>query len=95
MIFPQTGSGRVGEDDLGNDSSVIHSLCILFLLLLHQLHLRSSGIRSQRVGTPVLQCPVYSRDSGGLMLMVSRLVPLRWTSDTEMALWEYLETYDN
>ena len=29
--------------------------CILFLLLLHQLHLRSSGIRSQRVGTPGLE----------------------------------------
>ena len=26
----------------------------LYLLLLHQLHLRSSGIRSQRLGTPAL-----------------------------------------
>ena len=30
----------------------LHSLCTLFLLFLHQLHLRSSGIRSQRLGTP-------------------------------------------
>ena len=34
------------------DSSTLHLLCTLFLLLLHQLHLRSSGIRSQRLGTP-------------------------------------------
>ena len=29
-----------------DDSSVLHLLCTLFLLLFHQLHLRSSGIRS-------------------------------------------------
>ena len=32
-----------------------HFLCTLFLLLLHQLHLRSIGIRSQRLGIPVLE----------------------------------------
>ena len=42
----------------GFDSSTLHSLCIyfycyLFILLLHQLHLKSSGIRSQRSGIPV------------------------------------------
>ena len=37
-----------------DDSSTLHLLCILFLLLLHQLHLRLSGIRSQRLGTLVL-----------------------------------------
>ena len=38
----------------GDDSSVLHILCTLFLLLfLHQL--RSSDIRFQRVGTPVLK----------------------------------------
>ena len=35
-----------------DDSSVLHLLCTLFLLLFHQLHLRSSGIRSWRLGTP-------------------------------------------
>ena len=35
------------------DSSALHLLCTLFLLLLHQLHLRSSGIRSRRLGTPL------------------------------------------
>ena len=39
----------------GDDSNVfkkIHSLCILFLLLLYHLHLRSSDIRPQRLETP-------------------------------------------
>ena len=35
------------------DSSLLHLLYILFLLL-HQLHLRSSSIRSQMSGTPVI-----------------------------------------
>ena len=40
-----------------DDSSLLHLLCSLFLLLLHQLHLRSSGIRSQRLEMPTLkQC---------------------------------------
>ena len=37
-----------------DDSSTLHLLCTLFLLLLHQLHLRSSGIRSWSLGTPAL-----------------------------------------
>ena len=36
-------------------SSALHLLCTLFLLLLHQLHLRESGIRSQRLGAPELK----------------------------------------
>ena len=36
------------------DSSTLHLLCTLFLLLLHQLQLRSSDIRSHRLGTPAL-----------------------------------------
>ena len=38
-----------------DDASAVPLWCTLFLLLLHQLHLRSSGIRSQRLGTPTLQ----------------------------------------
>ena len=38
-----------------DDSSTLHLLCTVFLLLLHQLHLKSPGIRSWRLGTPVLQ----------------------------------------
>ena len=37
-----------------DDSSTLHLLCTLFLLLLHQLQLRSSGIRSWMLGTPPL-----------------------------------------
>ena len=35
----------------------LHLLCTLFLLLLHQLYLRSSSIRSQRLGTPAPHQP--------------------------------------
>ena len=37
-----------------DDSSILRLLCALFILLSHQLHLRSSGIRSWKLGTPVL-----------------------------------------
>ena len=36
----------------GDDSSTLHLLYTLFLLLLHQHHLKSSGIRSWRLETP-------------------------------------------
>ena len=36
----------------GDDSSTLHLLCTLFLLLLHLFHLRSLGIRSRWSGTP-------------------------------------------
>ena len=39
------------------DSSIWHVLCILFLGLLCQLHLRSLGIRSQRLGAPAIVTP--------------------------------------
>ena len=38
-----------------DDSSTFHLLCTLFLLWLDQLHLRSSGIRSQWLGIPALE----------------------------------------
>ena len=47
-IFPRTkGHGASFRMIL----SALHLLCTLFLLLLHQLHLRSWGISSQRLGT--------------------------------------------
>ena len=33
-----------------DDSRALHLLCTLFLVLLHQLHLRSSGVRYQSLG---------------------------------------------
>ena len=38
-----------------DDSSTLHLLCILFMLLLHQLHLRWPGSRSCRLRTPVVR----------------------------------------
>ena len=46
-------TGRGGW--LGDASSTLYLLCTLFLLLLYQFHLRSSGIRSQRLETPALR----------------------------------------
>ena len=59
--FLAPGTGLM-EDNFSTDcgawfqdsSSILRLLCALFLLLLHQLHLRSSGIKSWRLGTPVL-----------------------------------------
>ena len=61
FLAPVTGfvkdnfsTGSWVGDGFGDDSSELHLLCTLFLLLLHQLHLRSSGFRSWRLGTPGL-----------------------------------------
>ena len=42
-----------GGEWFWDDSSTLHLLRTLFLLLLHQLHLRSLGIRSQTLQTPL------------------------------------------
>ena len=55
----RVGEG-VGQGWFGDDSSTLHGLCTLFLLL-HQLHLRSSGIRSWSLGTPASG---YSKQMG-------------------------------
>ena len=44
-----------GGGCFGDDSSALHLLCTLFLLLLHHLRLRSSGIRSQKLGSFALE----------------------------------------
>ena len=46
-IFPQTRVGGWFQDD----SSSLQLLCTLFLLLSHQLHFRSLGIRPRSLGT--------------------------------------------
>ena len=55
-IFPQAGV----EGWFRDDPSLVHLFCTLFLTLLHQLHLRSSGLRYQRSCTPDLE----NRDPG-------------------------------
>ena len=49
-----TDQGR-GGGWFQDASRALHLLCTLFLLLSHQCHLRESGIRSQRLGTPALK----------------------------------------
>lgn len=50
-----TDLGGGGKVCFGGDSNALHLLGILFLLLLlHQLHLRLTGIRSRRLGTLAL-----------------------------------------
>ena len=44
-----------GEGWFPDDPRALHLLCTFFLLLLHQLHFRSSGIRYWRLGTSALQ----------------------------------------
>ena len=56
MIFLQTENG----DGFRMSSSALHLLWTLFLLLLHQFHLRSSGIRSRRLGTTALEDVCFS-----------------------------------
>ena len=47
--------GARGGYEFQDDSNTLHLLCTLFLLLLHQLHLRSPGIRSWRFGNHCLK----------------------------------------
>ena len=54
-IFPRT---RSGGDSL-RMIQVLHLLCTLILLLLHQLCLRSPGIRSWRQGTSAVKTAIY------------------------------------
>ena len=48
--FSTAGGGLWGW--FGDDLSALHVLCTLFLLLLHQLHLGSPGIKIPEVGDP-------------------------------------------
>ena len=51
----QFSHGPWGGGWFQDDSSALHLSCTLFLLLLYQFHLGSSGIRSWRLGTPDLE----------------------------------------
>ena len=74
-VFPMDWSN---EGWFGDDSNALHLLCTLFLLLLHQLHLISSGIRSWRFRTPALEkclfpvlLPFKNIDFGGVFLLLT------------------------
>ena len=55
----------------GDDLRALHLLCTLFLFLLYQLHLKSSSIRSQRLGPLFHQIYVLQRFSSSLWLVFS------------------------
>ena len=58
-----------------DESSTLLLLCTLFLLLLHRLHLRSSGIRHGRLGIPATEyLPVLQRQLRGESETVKVLV---------------------
>ena len=70
----ETSVDWVGER-FWDDSSALHLLCTLFLFLLHQFHLRSSGIRFQRLGTPALR---HSKLNRGLQNTINADFCLWW-----------------
>ena len=66
----------------GDDSSMFNLLCALFLLILHQLLLRSSGIRFQRLGTPGLE-PTCEQPSAKSSLSGNPVWPNGWVMTGE------------
>ena len=54
QIFHRVRVGRWVQGEIRDDSSTLYLLCTLFLLLLHQHYLRSSGLRYQRLATPAI-----------------------------------------
>ena len=51
---------EMGVGMLLGDSNTLHLWCILLLFLLHQLHLRSPGIKFQRLVTLYVKDNLYS-----------------------------------
>ena len=77
------------EDNFSVDHGVkgigfgtLHLLWPLFLLLLYQLHLRSSGIRFQRLGTPGLE-PTCEQPSAKSSLSGNPVWPNGWVMTGE------------
>jgi len=56
-----------------DDSSALRLLCSLFLLLFYQLHLRPSGIRSWRLGTPDLNS-IFGLNDGNLGMTEDEMI---------------------
>ena len=76
QFFHAWRRGRGGWDD----SSALPLLYTLFLLLLHRLHLRSSGIRSQSLGTPAVYCSLWGAGKAHPASKVFSLCHSVWNS---------------
>ena len=61
QFFHRLGVGVGGW--FGDDLSTLQLLCILFLLSLHQLHLRSPGIKIPEVGDPCSKACEFSGEN--------------------------------
>ena len=63
-----------------------HNDCALLFLLLHQLHLRSSGFRSQRLGTPATHRVVMKFQQGKAVRALAQCLaqepPVTWLCPT-------------
>ena len=73
---------RVGEW-FGDVLSALHVLCTLFLLFLYQFPLRSSGIRSWKLGTPEMESAmIITWNEGGFFILPC---PPLWEMDSQSA----------
>ena len=67
----------------GDDPSASHLLCSRFLGLLHQLHLTSSGVGSQRWETPALILPMMDNDALSHPRSLENLLSTKLLPDAE------------
>ena len=82
QLFHKLGGTRC----FGDDSSALHLFCTLFLLLLLQLHLRSSVIRSWSLGTPALEHKSKKRLLQFILKSILPIFSSRKFTDTDLYL---------
>ena len=95
--FPRRSLFHSGKGWFGDDSNALHLLCIVFLLLLlYQPHLRSSGIRSWRLGISDLNKPIRMKPRTSVGITRKGALPFQlarsWGTNT-WCLWKYFVTW--
>ena len=79
-----------------DDSSALHLLCPLFLLSLCQLYLKSSGIRSQRLGAiahwqPLMGCLPKAPENSPSQALLKTILPfLMFNKKWRLFNWHFL-----
>ena len=79
ILVPQPGiEPTISAVEAQSSTALKQLVCTLFLLLLHQLHLRSSGIRSWKLGIPAPTHPLLSTfpDTASAQSLISPQGPL-------------------